>query len=78
MFNTRDYFFSPSERMIFTYNAMYDTYLCVNGRQKGNSIRFFVRVDDKKSSIITINDNFINRTKLMIKIELKKNKFFNS
>ena len=69
MFNRRDYFFSPSERMVYTYNAEYNTYVCVKGRQKGKSLLFSLRTDDKRGMTMYVNDNFINRTRDMNKIE---------
>ncbi|KAK8893775.1 hypothetical protein M9Y10_022204 [Tritrichomonas musculus] len=69
MFNRRDYFFSPSERMVYTYNAEYNTYVCVKGRQKGKSLLFSLRTDDKRDMTMYVNDNFINRTQNMNKID---------
>ena len=68
-FNTRDYFYSPSERQVYTYNAKYDVYVTMNRRQKGKSLLISLSTDDKKKITMYINDNFINRTQTMNRIE---------
>ena len=68
-FKTRDYFYSPSERQVYTYNAKYDVYVTMNRRQNGKSFVIGLSTDDKKSTSITVNDNFIRRTQTMNRIE---------
>ena len=68
-FNTHDYFYSPSEQQIYTYNLKYDVYVMMSRRQKGKSLLIKLSTDEKKQTTITINDNFINRTQTMNRIE---------
>ena len=69
-FNTRDYFYSPSERQVYTYNPVYDEYVMIKRYVKGKSLVFRLQTDDKKTSVMTVNDNFIRRTQTMNRIEL--------
>ena len=69
-FRTRDYFFSPSERLFYTYKPRWDEYLSIKPRKQGNSILFSVRTDDKKSTTICVSDRFLERTQSMNAIDI--------
>ena len=68
-FNTRDYFYSPSEQQVYTYSPVYDEYVMIKRYVKGKSLLFYLRTDDKKTTSMTVNDNFIRRTQTMNRIE---------
>ena len=69
-FRTRDYFFSPSERLFYKFNPIYEDYFRLKPRKQGNSILFSVRTDDKKSTTICVSDRFLERTQSMNAIDI--------
>ena len=67
---TRDYFFSPSERMLYKFNPTWEDYFRVKPRKTGPSLVFRVRTDDKKSTAIYVSDKFLERTQSMNALEI--------
>ena len=69
-FRTRDYFFSPSERLFYRYNPTWEDYFRLKPLKIGPSPAFSLRTDEKKSDVIYVSDRFLERTQSMNALEI--------
>ena len=69
-FRTKYYFFSPSERLFYSYRPHLDTYLSIKPYKKSPSIQSRVRTDDNKTATICVSDRFLERTQSMNAIDI--------